>query len=240
MNLGMTNKTLVKYFLELTETSLTEKQASEAAELIRKKVKEEFLMELEKATDKLDFLNRFSKKWFWTDSYHSTTNWFYNFNRINDSIIKENWDFVKKEFGIEKFQIVEITGKEYETYLHLVLAKKDILSLVKKGTETEAFYYWEKSRKIREITPLKKSIFKKDGTINYNSEIYKKIELSAKSKKIKFVIKRDLKFLIKTIFSLKKTARETVFERKRNSNEEIELKLNESVLAILWLKERTF
>jgi len=27
MNLGMTNKTLVKHFLELTETSLTEKQA---------------------------------------------------------------------------------------------------------------------------------------------------------------------------------------------------------------------
>ena len=37
----------------------------------------------------------------------------------------------------------------------------------------------------------KKSIFKKDGTINYNSEIYKKIELSAKSKKIKFIIKRE-------------------------------------------------
>ena len=112
--------------------------------------------------------------------------------------------------------------------------------MVKKGTGTEAFYYWEKSRKIREITPLKKSIFKKDGTINRNSEIYKKIELSAKSKKIKFVIKRNLKFLIKTIFSLKKVTRETVFEKKRNSNEEIELKLNESVLAILWLKERTF
>ena len=46
--------------------------------------------------------------------------------------------------------------------------------------------------------------------------------------------------LIKTIFSLKKVARETVFEKKRNSNEEIELKLNESVLAILWLKEQTF
>ena len=88
MNLGMTNKTLVKYFLDLTETSLTEKQASEAAELIKNKVKEEFLIELEKATDKLDFLNRFSKKWFWTDNDHSTTDWFYNFNRINDSIIK--------------------------------------------------------------------------------------------------------------------------------------------------------
>ena len=49
MNLGMTNKTLVKYFLELTETSLTEKQASEAVELIKVKVKEEFLAELEKA-----------------------------------------------------------------------------------------------------------------------------------------------------------------------------------------------
>ena len=240
MNLGMTNKTLVKYFLELTETSLTEKQASEAVELIKAKVKEEFLIELEKATDKLDFLNRFSKKWFWTDNDHSTTDWFYGFNRINDSIIKENWDFVKKELGIEKFQIVEITGKEYETYLHLLLAEKDVLNLVKKGTEREAFSYWEKSRKIREVTPLKKSIFKKDGTINHNSEIYKKIELSTKSKKIKFVIKRDLKFLIKTIFSLKKVVRETVFEKKRNSNEEIELKLNESVLAILWLKERTF
>lgn len=240
MNLGMTNKTLVKHFLELTETSLTEKQASEAAELIRKKAKKEFLMELEKATDKLDFLNRFSKKWFWTDNDHSAANWFYEFNRINDSIIKENWNFIKKELGIEKLQIVEITGKEYETYLHLVLAKKGILNLVKKGTETEAFYYWEKSRKIREVTPLKKSIFKKDGTINYNSEIYKKIELSAKSKKIKFIIKRDIKFLIKTIFSLKKTVREAVFEKKRNSDEEIELKLNENVLAIIWLKERTF
>lgn len=236
----MTSKTLVKHFLELTETSLTEKQAIEASEIIKEEVKKEFLEALEKAENKLDFLNNNTKKWFWSYNDHSESNWFYNFNRIHDSIIKKKWDLVKEKLGIEKFQIVEISGKEYETYLHLLLAKEEILTIVKKGATTEYLSRWEKLPRLREITPLKKSIFKKNGEINRNSEIYKKIELSKTSKKFKLKVKRDIKHLKKIIFLFKEKVRETKIEKGRYDKYELELKLNENILGILWLKERKF
>ena len=90
MNLGMTNKTLVKYFLELTETSLTEKQAETAAEIIREAVKKDFLEALEKSEDKLEFLNNEAKEQFWSDTDHCAGNWFFNYGRIHDHIIKKN------------------------------------------------------------------------------------------------------------------------------------------------------
>lgn len=242
MDFGLTDKTLVLHFLSLTETALTAKQAREAANIIKDLVKKEFLEQLESAPDKLNFLNSELYNFFWTHNDHRSANWFYDFNRINDDLVLKHWDAVKEKLGIQSVQIITIEKKEYRTYLDYLALKKKIFKLIEEKRE---LYRWEWRGTLREITPFKKALTKKDDSLNYNSEFLKKLEFKKTSNKTLIVIKRNNKQLEQFIKDVLKAKKESViyFKKKQENKrekQEIELELNYGRLMSIRLQEMRF
>ena len=243
MDFGLTDKTIVKHFLTLTETVLTTKQARQAADLIKEKAKTLFLEKLEATENKLDFLDRFSKEFFWTDNFHSERNWYNDYNKINDGFVLDNWDFVKAELGIESTQIIIIEKKEYRTLLDYKAMLWDLLEL-KSGKENLTSY-WKWDGVFRALTPYKKSLTKKNGSLNINSEFIKKIQLKTESDKTRVVIKRDndtLNYFIKSLFKAKKDSVGYLQEKaSRERNTELAvLHINLDKLTVIRLTEMRF
>ena len=243
MDFSMGDKTLVKHFLSLTETVLTTKQARQAADFLKELVMSDFLEALEKAEDKLEFLNKEPSRWFWLDKDYSYNNWFYNYDRINDNIILEKWGLVLNELKIKGTQKIILQNKDYATYLDFICLKRDFIKIIEPTTERRVDQTWKWLGVIRGFSIFKKALTNKNGFLEQNSEFSKKMELKKESDKIIIAVKRDKKILDKLIKKILKTEKNSEFllsGYQKNAREKHILTVDHSVLTIIRLIEMRF